>query len=95
MDMDIDETTLRLIIGLQLQDIESLAVSTKGKQREGEQPNSIVATDAYKEELELLRQTAHDAMLCRSIADAVRQDGDAITLFESNEQQAREDRLTA
>ncbi|KAH6972053.1 hypothetical protein BKA56DRAFT_646182 [Ilyonectria sp. MPI-CAGE-AT-0026] len=95
MDMDIDETTLRLIIELQLQDIESLAVSTKGKQREGDQPDSIVTTDAYKEELELLRQTAHDAMLCRSIADAVRQDGDAITLFELNEQLAREDRLTA
>ncbi|KAH8652866.1 hypothetical protein BGZ61DRAFT_575186 [Ilyonectria robusta] len=41
MDMDIDETTLRLVIELQLQDIESLAVSTKGKQREGQQPDSI------------------------------------------------------
>ncbi|KAH7010532.1 hypothetical protein EDB80DRAFT_839914 [Ilyonectria destructans] len=95
MDMDIDETTLHLIIELQLQDIESLAVSAKGKHRDGEQPDTIVATDAYKKELELLQQTTHDAMLCRSIADAVRQDGDAITVFELNEQQAREDRLTA
>lgn len=72
MDIDIDETTLRLIIELQLQDIKSLTVSAKGKHREGEQLDTIVATYTYKKELELLQQTAHDAMLCRSIADAVK-----------------------
>ncbi|KFA75374.1 hypothetical protein S40288_01978 [Stachybotrys chartarum IBT 40288] len=90
-----DEATLGLIIELQLQDIEALASSSKGKQRDGEVPDPVAAVDAYKEELEVLRQSVRDAVMSRSLADAVRLDGDAITALELNEQQAREDRRIA
>ncbi|KAH7305778.1 ibr finger domain-containing protein [Stachybotrys elegans] len=94
-DPELDEDTLRLIVKLQLEDIKNLNVSRKGKHRAGEQPDPVVAAKVYEDELRLAEQFARDAAMCKSIAEAVREDGDAIMAFELVEQQARHDRKIA
>lgn len=91
----IDEKTLRLIIDLQLKDIEDINSSSKDKHRIGEPPDSLVATNIYESDLKRVKQTATDAVMCRSMATAVRDDGDTILALELHEKQARDDRYAA
>ncbi|KAH7303901.1 hypothetical protein B0I35DRAFT_517051 [Stachybotrys elegans] len=92
---ELDEETLRLILELQLEDLKTIDPNEKGKHREGELPDAAVAALIYKQELQTAAQSAHDALICNSIADAVREDGAAIMASELVEQQAREDREAA
>ncbi|KAI9154766.1 hypothetical protein HJFPF1_07323 [Paramyrothecium foliicola] len=92
---DLDSLSLRLAIELQLEDLQGLTSSRKGKHPEGQFPDRDLAVDAYKAELELLHQANSDAALCQSIADAVRLDGGAIEQFARHEHQAAEDRRHA
>src|SRR6478735_9231528 len=91
----IDEETLRLIIDLQLKDVEDINSPSKDKHRIGEPPDSLVATNIYESELKRAKETATDAVMCRSMATAVRDDGDTILALELHEQQARDDRYAA
>ncbi|PON20150.1 IBR finger domain-containing protein [Trichoderma gamsii] len=89
MDTEIDQTTLDLILQLQLQDTQILI---KGKQREGEQSDAELAAELYKQELESFPSFCYDRIMSRSIAHAVLKDGELISDHVFKEKQAARDR---
>lgn len=84
-----DQETLNLIIELQLQDAKALI---KGKHRAGEPPDRELAAELFKQELESLASFHADRAMCRSIAQAVLADGEAIQDHVGAEQQVVADR---
>lgn len=92
---DLDDATLHLVIQMQLQDLEDLKATTKGKHKEGEPPDSSMAVDAYESELRRQAQLTSDRIMCKSIATANRLDGRIIGALIGQENQARRDREAA
>ncbi|KAK3328727.1 hypothetical protein B0H66DRAFT_519 [Apodospora peruviana] len=98
MDLDgLDPATRRLVVEIQLQDLQSLQEDTnrKGKGREGEMTGLGAALDAYKIELAEAAQLLHDETICRSVSRAVSLDADLIRIAVLEEEQARRDREIA
>lgn len=89
------QATLRLAIELQLEELRGFMALRKRKQLHEDTTDADLAISMYKAELEVLSQANMDTILCRSIADAVCLDGDAIGEISRDEQQAFEDRLAA
>ncbi|KAK7426727.1 hypothetical protein QQZ08_006763 [Neonectria magnoliae] len=89
---DIDPESLKLVLQLQLQDMESLI---KGKFRKDEKPDTELALEIYKAELESLACCVSDRTISRSIAQAVELDGPVIRAHAEVEQQAVHDRNQA
>ena len=88
-NQNIDTESLRLIIELQLRDLESVS---KGKQRADETRDEELAVEVFKRELESLGQFHSDLILSQSIARAVVEDGAIVASYAQSEHQARHDR---
>lgn len=89
MDYPIDNASLDLITKLQLEDAESLL---RGKHAVGQAPDAEIAAQLFKDELEQLRIFVADDIMCRSIAEAMLSDSEAIQSSLNEEQQAAYDR---
>ncbi|KAG9250615.1 uncharacterized protein F5Z01DRAFT_665335 [Emericellopsis atlantica] len=89
MAYPIDNASLDLITKLQLEDAESLL---KGKHAVGHLPDAELAVQMFKEELEQLQTFIADDIMCRSIAEAMLSDTEAIQRSLDEEQQAIYDR---
>jgi IBR domain, a half RING-finger domain len=74
----IDATTFSLLVQLQLQDLDHLARTAKGKSREGELTDAELARNIYREDLERVAAIASDQRMTESIAQAVELDGPKI-----------------
>ncbi|KAF6826810.1 IBR finger domain-containing protein [Colletotrichum plurivorum] len=92
---DLDDATLQLVIQMQLQDLQDLKVTNKGKHKESEPPDSYLAIEAYESELRRQAQLASDRSMCKSIARANRLDGRIIGTLVAQEKQALRDRERA
>lgn len=90
-----DEATARLIFQLQLEDLQEVTTTSKGKQRAGEVSDFEVALSCYKSELESGTTFVSDRCMCMSIARAVHQDGNVVNELRAKEEQAAEDRRLA
>lgn len=91
-----DDATASLVLQLQLEDLEELSKSSKGKQREDAPVDDFaLATSLYKAELDLTASTILDRNLSWSIARAVRDDGELIDDWKEQEYQAARDRKVA
>ncbi|KAJ4417981.1 hypothetical protein N0V82_005833 [Gnomoniopsis sp. IMI 355080] len=88
-------TTLRVALEMQLEDLDSLFSSFKGKQRQGEIRDFELALDSYKLELESQLMLLGDRNMCHSMASAIRLDADVINQFVAQEEQASFDRALA
>lgn len=71
---DVDPESLRVILALQLEDLQNRGTDEQGAQS----PSHNYAVEAYKAELESLANFQRDRAMCESIARAVVQDGDTI-----------------
>ncbi|KAI5464429.1 IBR finger domain-containing protein [Mariannaea sp. PMI_226] len=89
------DATALLIIELQIHDLEETIKSSKGKHREGEQPDDDVALDLYRAELENLKRVLSDRRMCKSIAKAVFPYAELVQRHEKVERQATRDRQFA
>ncbi|TDZ60526.1 hypothetical protein CTRI78_v004898 [Colletotrichum trifolii] len=92
---DIDDETLRLVLQIQLEDLESIKQSSKGKTRQGEFSDADIAVEAYKSELKTRMLLASDRCMCKSIAKANQLDGRLVSILASQEKQAARDREAA
>ncbi|TDZ20541.1 hypothetical protein Cob_v006699 [Colletotrichum orbiculare MAFF 240422] len=92
---DIDDETLRLVLQIQLEDLESIKQSSKGKTRQGEFSDADIAVEAYKSELKTRILLASDRCMCKSIAKANQLDGRLVSILASQEKQAARDREAA
>ncbi|KAI9773730.1 MAG: hypothetical protein M1839_002028 [Geoglossum umbratile] len=91
-----DSETAALIIVIQLQDIAEIHGRRKGKEREGApDPDSYLAWDLYRDELERDARTLSDQCLARSISRAVYLDGPALAISKAEEDIAIQDRQLA
>ena len=91
-----DEGTLNLIIGLQIEDLESLATGWKGKAIEGSAlPDSQIAVELQKAELQTREGVLADLRLARSISRAVQDDGAAVAILAAEERRSAQDREIA
>ncbi|EFX00932.1 ibr finger domain containing protein [Grosmannia clavigera kw1407] len=90
-----EDASVSLMIELQLQGLQNLISSSKGKQREGEQLDSELALAAYKAELEGFGAFFTDRRMCMSIAQAVVADGELISRQQQEEEQAARDHQMA
>ncbi|KJZ69494.1 hypothetical protein HIM_11111 [Hirsutella minnesotensis 3608] len=81
-----------LVLELQLEELQGL----QGQRADsGRSPDFELALALYKQEIESSMRSRLDEALCRSIAEAVRRDGDAISSFVREEEQAQRDRNMA
>ncbi|OLN81204.1 putative E3 ubiquitin-protein ligase ARI5 [Colletotrichum chlorophyti] len=92
---DIDDETLHLIVQIQLEDLENIRTSRKGKLREDKVHDADVALDTYKSELQSHAVLFSDRRMCKSIAKANGLDGNLISLYVRQEKQAARDREAA
>ena len=76
-----DELSEKLIISLQLQDIEEVLASRKGKGKQGDlaSSNDEFAFDTYRQCLRDSEQDIIDRCLARSLGEVVWADGDTPT----------------
>lgn len=76
-----DELSEKLIISLQLQDIEEVLASRKGKGKQGDlaSSNDEFAFDTYRQYLRDSEQDIIDRCLARSLGEVVWADGDTPT----------------
>lgn len=98
MDLyELDPLTLNLVVQMHLEDLQGLAdtANRKGKGREGEVPDFLVATETYRTELSTYAQLLSDRAMSRSIALAVDLDADAIRGLEIEEAREARDRELA
>ncbi|KPM42271.1 hypothetical protein AK830_g4263 [Neonectria ditissima] len=91
-DFDLDPESLELVLQLQLHDLQFLL---RGKYREGEAPDSELALETYKLELETSACCISDRKMCRSMAQAVELDEHIISALAEAELQATHDRYQA
>lgn len=87
-----DEETARLVFQLQLQDLQEISSTSKGKQRADKVSDFEVAVQCYKEDLETSTTFVSDRHMCMSIARAVLRDGEVINELQSQDEQAAADR---
>ncbi|KAL0776257.1 hypothetical protein CaCOL14_007544 [Colletotrichum acutatum] len=95
LSYDIDDETLRLILQMHLEDLESINQSSKGKCRADEVTDLDIAIKTYKSELEAHALLAADRCMCKSIARANQTDVRIITNLARQEGQAARDRQVA
>ncbi|KAK0634232.1 hypothetical protein B0T17DRAFT_621749 [Bombardia bombarda] len=93
--MNMDPSTGRLIIEIQLSELSDLVGHQKGKGREGEIDDIALALETYKAELQQCLQNVSDQEMCASIDRAVRMDADLIRVSDAQEAQAIQDRELA
>lgn len=79
--MNMDEATAALIFRLQIEDSEELreTFEGKGKGREGEIPDALLALQLHTEDLNRNSTLITDRLMARSIAQACRIDGVVLT----------------
>ncbi|EXF74349.1 IBR finger domain-containing protein [Colletotrichum fioriniae PJ7] len=92
---EIDDESLRLVLQMQLEDLENIKESSKGKCRVDEVSDLDLAVDAYHAELESQAVLAADRCMCKSIAKANQSDGRLIAILTKQENQATRDREAA
>ncbi|KXH27720.1 IBR finger domain-containing protein [Colletotrichum simmondsii] len=92
---EIDDESLRLVLQMQLEDLENIKESSKGKCRVDEVSDLDLAVDAYHAELESQAVLAADRCMCKSMAKANQSDGRLITILTKQEHQATRDREAA
>jgi hypothetical protein len=90
-----DEQSAALIIQLQLEDIENLFSTFKGKHREDEPSDAELALRQYKQELDVNASIISDRRMTQSIARAVQSDGIIMTESLYQEKVAARDREMA
>ncbi|KAK4226406.1 hypothetical protein QBC38DRAFT_230656 [Podospora fimiseda] len=99
--MDIDAETVRLLVQLQLEDLEALktspTVTGKGKARDDSDiaASADAAIELYRAELQEFAQIFGDHAMCVSLAQAVETDAPIVTAAAQEEEQAVQDRLVA
>ena len=93
--VEIDDTTAKLIIQLQLEDLEELAGNQKGKQAEGSQNDTQDAISTYRQELQQILMVLSDRSMARSIGQAVISDSRLLRVFKNQEDVAASDRQVA
>ncbi|KAK2766907.1 hypothetical protein FQN54_006222 [Arachnomyces sp. PD_36] len=86
-----DDDSIDLAIQLQLQDAELYESSSKGKGREDEESDELLAFRLQAEELENLPMFRADNQMARSMASAVYEDGPLLAEIHSQEQAAERD----
>ncbi|KAJ4385658.1 hypothetical protein N0V93_010087 [Gnomoniopsis smithogilvyi] len=91
-ERNVDTATLRVLLELQLEDLNIILSSSKGKQRQGEADDFDLALDAYRFELESQVSLLDDRNICQSIQSAVCLDAEIISEFVAHEEQASFDR---
>lgn len=94
-NINVHGASLRVALEMQLEDLNSLLFSSKGKQRQGEIPDFELALDSYKVEIESQLMLLGDREMCHSIASAVRLDANIIKEFVAQEEEASSDRKLA
>ena len=87
-----DEETAALIVQLQLNDIETLHQSSKGKGQEGTHSDAEASLAAYKEDLLKTHFLLHDRLLAISITKAVATDAALLQQLKGEEQAVSRDR---
>ncbi|KAK1721081.1 IBR finger domain-containing protein [Colletotrichum lupini] len=92
---DVDDETLRLVLQMHLEDLESIRQSNKGKCRADEATDHDIAIETYKSEIEAHALLAADRRMCKSIAKANQTDARLITNLARQEDQAARDRAAA
>jgi len=94
---DLDPMTLSLVVQLHLEDLRELeeSITRKGKHREGEVTDSVIAIEAYQAELSSNAQLLSDRAMCQSMAQALVLDADVISALEAEEAQTARDRELA
>lgn len=91
-----DEGTVNLILTLQIEDLESLAASWKGKAIEGSAlTDSQIAVELQKAELEKRERILTDLRMARSISRAVQDDGATVAILTAEERRSAQDREIA
>ncbi|KAK1640818.1 IBR finger domain-containing protein [Colletotrichum phormii] len=92
---EIDDESLRLVLQMQLEDLENIKESGKGKCRVDQVSDLDLAVDAYHAELESQAVLAADRCICKSMAKANRSDSLLIMILTKQENQATRDRAAA
>jgi hypothetical protein len=90
-----NDLSAALAIRLLLEDSELLSAASKGKCKGGEFSDAELALASYKSDLEQTSQAISDRCMTRSIGAAVQTDGNLLTEFWSQEQEASTDRSVA
>ncbi|KAF4967966.1 hypothetical protein FSARC_4578 [Fusarium sarcochroum] len=90
--LGIDDASLMLAIQLQQEDLELWDKSRKGKYKEGEIPDSDLAFEAYRQELESFETLVSDQALSLSIARAVETDQNILSVLAATDEQSSRDR---
>ncbi|MCJ1230803.1 hypothetical protein MMC12_007477 [Toensbergia leucococca] len=91
-----DEGTVDLILALQIEDLESLVSSRKGKGVEGSAlTDDQIAVELQKDELQKQEIILADFRMARSVSRAVQDDGAAVTILMSEERRSAQDREIA
>jgi hypothetical protein len=93
-----DEDTVKLMLALQIEDLESLAArwEGKGKAIEGSSlADDQIALELQKAELQTQQKILADRRMARSISHAVQDDGVTLATLMSEELRADQDRKTA
>lgn len=85
-----DEATAKLVLQLQMEDMELLNQSSKGKGREDEVSDAQVAMELYRQDLEGNSAVISDRIMSKSIAHAIETDGQLLSgEFEREDARAR------
>jgi len=94
---EIDPETLSLMVQLHLDDLKALknTVDKKGKGREGEVTDLVVAIEAYQDSLSDHAQILSDQAMSQSIGRAVLLDAETIRALRAEEERDRRDREMA
>ncbi|KAJ4266128.1 hypothetical protein NW762_004108 [Fusarium torreyae] len=89
--LGIDDASLMLAIQLQQEDLELWESSRKGKHKEGEIPDSELAFETYRQELESFQTLVSDQALSLSIARAVEADQGILSALAATDEQSSKD----
>ncbi|KAK1979351.1 hypothetical protein LZ30DRAFT_180892 [Colletotrichum cereale] len=88
----LDDETLHVLLQIQLEDLEVIKRSSKGKGREDDISDADLAFESYESELRSRIVFASDKSMCRSIAKANHLDGRLIATLTYQEKQVAHDR---
>lgn len=87
-----DEETLHLILGLQIEDLRSFAATRKGKAVEGSPAtDEDIAIEIQINELQNQKHVMADIVMARSISRAVQDDGTTIVVLADEERRSVQD----
>ena len=92
---DINEETVALALKLQLEEIQSIQSSGKGKEREDDVSDSTHTIQAFEEELRCLESTLSDRVMSRSLTRAVITDSALLTDLLARDDAIAKDRSIA